>query len=189
MDDAELARRCAEKDEEAWEEFLRRCGPAARGMMRKTFRRAGLPEPAREAEEAMGSLSAALLENDGRALLAYRPPTPLRFYVALLARSTACRILRKRGREILLGDEEQEVEVPEAPPATAEEVHAALEALAPRERLVLRLFYWEGMRQDAIARALGVSPSGMGPLMTRAREAFRGNLERKSAESGPDRGP
>lgn len=188
MDDAELARRCAEKDDEAWEELLRRCGPAARGMMRRTFLRAGVPDPAREAEEAMGAFAALLLENDGKLLLAYRPPTPLRFYLALVARSAACRILRKRGREAFL-EEDLEAPVPDTPRASREEVSAALEALSSRDRLALRLFYWEGMRQDAIAKVLGVSPSGMGPVMTRAREAFRKALEGKSEESRPNRMP
>ena len=186
-DDAELARRAAAREEKAWTELFRRCGPSARGMMRKVFLRAGAPDPAHEAEEALGSLALSLLERGGRVLLAYRPPAPLGFYLSLIARREAFRILRKRKRSVSLDKaEEIPAPLPEVPPATPEEIRSALDALPSRDRLALRLCYWKGMRQEDIAPVLGVQPSSMGALMTRARSALREALERKSEESRPD---
>ena len=173
MDDATLARRSAQRDPEAWEELLRRAGPASLGMIRRLFRRAGLPSADLEAEDAMGDWSSALLEKGGKVLLAYRPPTPLSAYLAVVARGVAHGRLRRR-RGLRIADPSM-LTSPERlePRVSPEALSKALDILEPRYRLALQLVYWDALAYDDVARVLGVQPSSVGPLVSRSRQALR----------------
>ena len=190
--DAELARRASLREDAAWKELLTRAGPSARWIMERTFRKAGLSDPKGEAEDAVGNWTAALLEHDARALLAYQPHTPLRIYLGAIARSVACRILRARRPDRPL-ETDPFASLPDEPAFSPEEVRKALTSLPPRDQLLLRMSYWEEVRPERIAAVLGVRPSSMGTLLARARAALRTALERKSAEprqgSFPERQP
>ena len=177
-DDVLLAARCAAREEAAWLELLRRAGPAAEGALRRAFARTGIPGPNREAAEAMGDWASMLLERDGALLRAYRPPVPLAAYLAVIARTVAFRILRKRHPGLSL-EAAGPLPSPEAPelPGSPEGLAAALPVLPERDRLLLRLLYWEGLSYAQVAGILGISPASMGPLVTRAREALRKTME------------
>jgi RNA polymerase sigma-70 factor (ECF subfamily) len=60
---------------------------------------------------------------------------------------------------------------------TAERVRRALSALPPRQRMALVLQHYEEMSYAEIAEALECSPSAVGALLTRARDALRALLE------------
>lgn len=177
--DAALALRCAARESAAWEELLRRTGAVAERVMGRVFRRAGVPDPRREAAEAMGAVVVALLERDGALLRAYRPAHPLKTYLAVVARSVAHRALRGRPpcprSDVALDDLAWAGE--DALPTGREELEAALAGLPPRDRLMLRLVYWEGLGQEETARILGLKPGSLGPLMTRSRAALRDRLQ------------
>lgn len=175
--DEVLALRCVAREEAAWRELLRRAGPAARAMLQRVFSRAGLPEPAREAEEALGDLVAALLEKDASLLRAYRPVAPLKAYVAMIARSLGIKLVRKRRPSAPLADVAWQPPPEEDWPGP-EQLALALPCLAPRERLLLRLVYWDALTYAQAAEVLGVSPESVGQLLTRARSALREALEK-----------
>ena len=177
-DDATLARLAASRGGAAWEELLRRVGPACEGCMREVFRRAGVPDPAAEAAEAMGSLAEALLARDAAALRAYRPPTPLKAYLVAVARHLSFRVLKKRHPALPLEAAGRELAWVQADPAVdVQRVHLALGRLRPRERLLLQLVYWRGLTYEETARVAGIEPSSLGPLLTRARESLKAFLE------------
>ncbi len=182
-DDETLARRSALREDRAWRELLRRCGGAAEGMMRRVFARSGSPESAREASEALGDWAAALLENDAALLRAYWPRAPLRAYLAVIARSVAVRMARRSPRGLPLdpGAAEAPGRAPAEFPAGPEALAKALSTLPSRDRLLLRLVYWDACSYDEAAGVLGVAPSSLGPLLTRARHALRQALESEKA--------
>lgn len=178
MSHAALALRCADRDDAAWRELLELAGPSAESVMRRVFRRAGVPDPSREAADAMGAWALALLARDGALLRAYREDrAPLSVYLAVVARSTAIRILEKRHPHRPL----EEAEAParllgEEPAVELERLREALARLEPRERLLLQLVYWDAMAPEEVARVLGVQPGSIGSLLTRARAALRFRL-------------
>lgn len=170
-DDLTLASRCAAREEAAWEELIRRSG-AAEQAVRRLFVRAGMPDPEAETEEVMAALVAALLENGGARLKAYRPPVPLWAYLMVIARNLALNVLRRR-RPLALEAAGDLGWVPAESPVDSERLSQAMERLEPRQRLLLQLVYWEGLGHDEVAPLLGLEPGSVGPLMTRTREALR----------------
>jgi RNA polymerase sigma factor for flagellar operon FliA len=69
-----------------------------------------------------------------------------------------------------------------------------IERLPERERLIITLFYYEGLTLKEIARLLGVSPGRVSQLHAQAMLRLRGSLERAAREgaqgraTGPRRG-
>jgi RNA polymerase sigma factor for flagellar operon FliA len=55
----------------------------------------------------------------------------------------------------------------------------ALPALSPRQRFLVRGFYFEGRSIDAMARELGISKSWASRLHTNALQELREALERE----------
>lgn len=185
--DLDLAVRCATRDDAAWRELLRRTGPVAREAMRRALLVAGIPDAGHEADALMGGWAQALLERDAALLRAYRPPTPLAAYMAVVARTVAVRRLRRHRRSASIDApgasgralaDLLEAPADEAPydPGLLEE---ALARLSAPQRLLIRLAYWEGMRYADIAPVLGVPEANVGTLMTRARAALRSELEKR----------
>jgi RNA polymerase sigma factor (sigma-70 family) len=58
-------------------------------------------------------------------------------------------------------------------------VGLTLRALAPRDQLLLRLIYQDGLSYADTARLLGVSPHSIAPLLQRARARFRDAAARR----------
>ena len=180
MDDAELALRCAAREEAPWRELLGRAGPLSESVIRRVLKRAGVPNADREAGELMGNWALALLEKEGKLLRDYRPEAAsLPTYLAVVARSVAFRHL-KRFKPPLSLDPDREPPAPGAGPgADAERIREAMARLEPRDRLLLRLVYWDHAGPEEAARALGLAPGSIGPLLTRARaemEALLGKI-------------
>lgn len=58
---------------------------------------------------------------------------------------------------------------------TERELWIAMQALMPRDRALLHLYYYEGYGQDEIARILGITRTAVQTRMHRARK----NLEKE----------
>ena len=60
--------------------------------------------------------------------------------------------------------------------------HDALSALSPKQRVVVHLYYYEEMRVDEIAAALGSRPDAVKMRLSRARAELRRRLNGKGEE-------
>lgn len=58
----------------------------------------------------------------------------------------------------------------------------ALSALSPKQRVVVHLYYYEEMRVDEIAAALGIRPDAVKMRLSRARAELRRRLNGKEEE-------
>ena len=101
-----------------------------------------------------------------------------RAWVFGIARNAALDELRKRGRQAELGAEMPDERAPD--PADAAETVArrsmlrdALGTLAARERELISLKYFAGLRNTEIAAVIGVSESAVGTNLHRAMEQLR----------------
>lgn len=83
-----------------------------------------------------------------------------------------CRaILRERGRTVLADPPDQAAEDPDRDQAL--DVRDALGRLSQEDRLVLQLFYYEGMPVKDIASALETSQEAVRMRLSRGRKRFR----------------
>ena len=68
-------------------------------------------------------------------------------------------------RELLEGD-----------PEDRERLHAALEKIPSREKLLLKLFYFDGLSYKGIAEILKMPVNSISPLLLRAKESLKKQL-------------
>jgi RNA polymerase sigma-70 factor (ECF subfamily) len=88
----------------------------------------------------------------------------------------------RRSLEIAIERVSQRKDDPVGPEEAAELIHRLLERLAPRERLVLTLFYLEDCSMQEIGRHLDCSEDAAKMRVHRAREKLRGIVERENLE-------
>lgn len=86
----------------------------------------------------------------------------------------------KRHKHGVVLDEAMSVEAPVAETGDPE-VHAALAKLAPADRAILTLFYWEELSLSEIGHTLGCNENAAKTRLYRARERFRDVYEEVSA--------
>ena len=113
----------------------------------------------------------------------------LRSYLVACVRNEAIDRIRRAGRLQALDDAGDQLEnLPdEALRAEVRLIHEgqiqavirALEALDDRERLALRMKYYDGMTEAAIARLFGMSRSGIRKVIDRARQRVGAQLRRE----------
>ena len=83
-------------------------------------------------------------------------------------------------RKTLPLDAAARTERPESPQHDA--LTDALSALSPKQRVVVHLYYYEEMRVDEIAAALGIRPDAVKMRLSRARAELRRRLNGKGEE-------
>jgi RNA polymerase sigma-70 factor, ECF subfamily len=163
--DAELLRRVAERDREAFETLY---GRYVRSVFGLALRRLG---DRGHAEDAVQEAFTAVW----RSASTYRPERGAAGgWVYTVARNAIVDRLRRSGPAF-------DAELPDlasaepGPAQRAEDsfvswrVHRALEELQPREREVIELAYWSGMSQSEVAQFLGLP---LGTVKTRTRSAL-----------------
>ncbi|HRD77639.1 MAG TPA: sigma-70 family RNA polymerase sigma factor [Hyphomicrobiaceae bacterium] len=172
-DEADLLRRVAGGDQQAFRTLVRRHLPA----ILVSARRIVLDEAEAEdiAQEALLRLwrGAATLEVG---------QSGTRPWLRRVATNLAIdRIRARRGTDVV--DEPPEVPVAARQQSEIEEtemsaaVHRALAHLPERQRLALTLFHFEGLSQIEVGRALGVSDEAVESLLARARRTLKGELQ------------
>lgn len=190
-DDLELVTRCADGDDEAWAEFLRRYGAFLDFMVRRALASQGgrLPAPD-EVADVRDEIVAWLVENDGRVLRTYRGESKITSWIGVVVGRRARRIAR-RGAGLDAKTVSLDALTPEATSHLAVEtgddgararqealgkLGAALEALPERDRLLLRGAFYERRSYQDLAEELGVRPDSVGQLLFRAKQRLKKQL-------------
>lgn len=181
-DEALLVRRCADGDGRAWEAFVDRYGPLLQALARRMLaRRIGRVVADPDVDEVVAEVFLALLRRDRQLLHRYDPRWRVATYLGVICRTAVSRRLGRRRRTWSGLDHAAELPArlpPDTPLAslTGDEradVRARLEEemteLSPRDRLLLKLRYFDGLDYRALAVALAVRPASVGPLLSRAR--------------------
>lgn len=152
--------------------------PYALSVARARLRRASLPEDHAEdlVQEVLTEMLKGTLPRDPRAYLA---SAVLRRCHNLLRGE-----IRRDAREQAKPLPPAPLDSPDAAFLKREEVEAVEKAMAglePKDQLLLRWVYWEGLPVTEAARLAGVSPSSL----SRARERLKANLENSGKEPSP----
>ena len=170
------------------DEFQRLHGPYLLGLARDYLRRSGAPVA--EAEEALQDVWVTLLEDGGRRLESIDPERGARPYLAAAVLNAVRMRLRSGGRRAIRESVRPLAASPETPDEaflrreSARNLESALARLEPEDQLLLRWTYWEGLTYAQAASLAGVKENSLGPLLSRARERLREQLEKTSTEDG-----
>ena len=179
--DAELVRRCAQGDEDAWREFVDAYGPLLTALARRMLsRRTGRADPA-SVDEVVAEVFLALLHRDRLLLDRFDPAWRLTTYLGVLCRTAVGRLLRRQRRMLVPLEQAPEPAAPGPSPGASAEAREevglrgerlaqALARLPPRDRLLLELRHLDGLDYRALAEALGVGEESVGSLLSRARK-------------------
>jgi len=191
-DDVALIARCADGDDPAWSEFLRRYGNFVDFMVRRALSsQAGrIPGPD-EVADVRDEVLAWLVENDGRVLRTYRGESRLTSWIGVVIGRRARRIAR-RGAGLDAKTVSLDALTPEATSHLAFDARsedaagsrqaalgrlgAALEAIPERDRLLLKGAFYEKRSYTELAEELGVRPDSIGQLLYRAKQRLKKQL-------------
>jgi RNA polymerase sigma-70 factor (ECF subfamily) len=165
-DERELIDRLIRREPGAWERFLVEYGPAL-------YRAARARLPLAAAEDVSQKVLALLIEDDCKLLRSFEGRSSLSTWLVgitmrqsmMQSRSDRRQERRERNSRDLLQDLERD--------ESRESLNAALAELAPRDRLLIALYYYDELSYEEIASALDVSPNSVSPLLQRARERLR----------------
>ncbi len=188
VDDAQVVRSLLDGEPGAWDYFVECYAGLVQASVRRVLLGRGLrPDPA-DVDDLAENVFVMLLEKDGELLRRYDPRHKLAAYLAVLARTSVHRWLRRQRAKVQLPDEVWGDAVPEEDALTISDqtthreicgaVRESLEGLTEREQQVLRLYYYEGQDYQQIAEALGVSVNSIGAALSRARGKLHEMLRR-----------
>lgn len=179
VDDEKIVRSLLDGEPGAWDYFVECFAGLVQAAVRRVLLGRGLrPDPA-DVDDLTENVFVMLLDKDGELLRRFDPRHKLSAYLAVLARTSVHRWLRRQKSKVQLPDEVWGEAMPEedvlsiSDQTTHREIcHAvrdSLEGLTEREQQVLRLYYYDGRDYQQIAEKLGVSVNSVGAALSRAR--------------------
>ena len=179
LDDLYLAAACARGEEPAWEECLARHGAFIRDFARRFLR-----EPA--ASDVADQVVADLWERGKMAR--YQGRSTLRTWLGSIVAHAALNAIKagRRSRP-LETDDEGEHRGPTPRPAPASTAHdrslletlvkEAMESLPADDKLLLLLYYEQGLTLDEMAGVVGGSKAALSRKLQRTRDALHASIE------------
>lgn len=191
-EELELVRSCADGDEAAWEEFLRRYGAFLEFMIRRALAgaRGRLPDPD-EVADVKNEVLAWLVGDEGRVLRTYRGESKITSWLGVLVGRRARRIAA-RGAGLAMKTVSFDALGPEASSHLAmtrggegeaearssalEALGAAIEELPERDRVLIRGAFFDQRSYVDLAQELGVRADSVGQLLFRAKKRLKERL-------------
>lgn len=195
MEDRELIRRCIAKDEAAWSEFLKAYGSCIYGSIVALLTRFSVQGP-EIAEDLFASVLEKLLMNDCAALRRFKGNSKVSTWLVSIARNKTYDYLRslKRKPTISLStpidDGEDVLERVIAADIDLDHnmevklsVDEALAMLKPKDRLILKLHYVEGMKDREIGALLELSVDAVSARKSRALKQLRALVRKDNPQA------
>jgi RNA polymerase sigma-70 factor, ECF subfamily len=194
VDDAELVARCVAREPAAWDEIVRRHVALLHAVVARVLKPRGPAATDPETEDVVQVVYLKLWEDGCRRLRTFEGRSRLSTWLAVLARREALDRIRGRGAGagavpgvFSLDDAGVAADVArnghidrgvtaEAAFASREEretLLAGVDALPPRDRLLVRLVHLDGCSYGEVARLLAVPENSISPWLARARDRLR----------------
>ncbi len=187
MDERDLLDRCVRRTDGAWEEFLARFRPVLERAARSTFARVARQASEDDVEAVVEAVLLSLVKDDCSSLRAFAGRSSFAGYLRAIGTNLALNHVRGERRKGWLRfrplEEAGEPITGEA--VSTDEVRIAaiqraLEGLPPRDRLLLKLFHFDGADYKEISAVTGLSTNAVSPALIRARERLRARIEGKA---------
>jgi RNA polymerase sigma-70 factor (ECF subfamily) len=182
MNERALVQRCIRGETAAWDEFIETLGPSIYDAAQYTLRRVLGRAPQEDVENVYQVVLLALCEKKCHRLRSFQGRSSLRTWLTSVTSRFALNHIRTEKRKgslkFLHLDESvrelpERVELDRIAPDEQEILSRAIEKLPERERLLVKLFFYDGLPYKEIARVLRVPTNSISPMLTRAKEQIR----------------
>lgn len=181
-----LVQRCVAGDLEAWRELMKRYGALVAHAVRNVFIRVLKRADPSYVDDAAQAVWLSLCADGCRRLRGFQMKSALSTWLTVLSSRKALDYIRtemRKGalRTVHLDGEDRdlikELQAPEAEERfSLDEVfvlHEALEKLPEEDRLILKMYYLDGLSYRSIAATLRVAPNTVSSYILRARDKLK----------------
>jgi RNA polymerase sigma-70 factor (ECF subfamily) len=182
----ELVQRCIAGDLEAWRGLMKQYGALVAHAVRNVFQRVLRQAEASFVDDAVQGVWLSLCADGCRRLRGFQMKSALSTWLTVLSSRKALDFVRTEMRKGALrtvhldGEDRDLVKELQAPEAeerfSLDEVfglHEALEKLPEEDRLILKMYYLDGLSYRSIAATLRVAPNTVSSYILRAREKLK----------------
>jgi RNA polymerase sigma-70 factor (ECF subfamily) len=187
MEERELVARCIRGEPRAWERFVEDYATPIHDAARFTLRRVLGSVKDEDAENVVQGVLLGLCEREAHRLKLFQGRSSLRTWLTSVTTRFALNYIRtekRKGslRHAALDEGARELPDRDLEPADAEErerLYRAMDRLPPRERLILKLFYFDALSYRSISALLRIPVNSISPLLIRAKESLKREVERR----------
>ena len=173
---------------DAWRELMDRYGALVAHAVRSTFLRVIQQAEPAFVDDTVQAVWLSLCADGCRRLRQFESKASLSTWLTVLATRKALDALRTERRKGRLDDEERdllrELEAPEAGEGVPFEdvvgVRDAVDRLPDEERLILKMYYFDGLSYRSIAAALGIGVEAVSAALGRARTRLKKSLKEQA---------
>lgn len=190
--DRELVRGCIERDPRAWQALIDQFGALVVHAVRNTLQRVMKNVDPNQVDEAAQTVWAALCDDDGRRLRSFAGQSALSTWLTVLSTRRALDYIRTEMRkgsmktlQLETGDADltRDLRDSDSAPAFSEDerdlLYEGLERVPPEDRLILKMYYIDGLSYRTIAKAIRVAPNTVSSYLFRAREKLKTALSKR----------
>lgn len=186
---------CIARDPTAWREMITKYGSLVAHAARTTLFRVLKTVDPTHVEEASQAIWAMLLDDGCRRLKGFAGQSMLGTWLTVLATRRTLDFIRTEMRKGTLKyvkiDGEEEVDLmkilrdKEAPNDNLtnddmEALYGSLDQLIAEERLILKLYYLDGLSYRSIGKTMKLAPNTVSSYIYRARESLKAIIQKKS---------
>ncbi|MBI2932930.1 MAG: RNA polymerase sigma factor [Planctomycetes bacterium] len=182
-----LIQRCVKGDIEGWEEMIHQYGALVVHAARTTLLRVLKNVDPNQVDEAAQAVWTALCEDGCRRLKSFAGQSALSTWLTVLSTRRTLDFIRTELRKGAMRHVQLETEgfnllndlkdTHEADPQASEDelqlLHEAMERLPSEDRLILKMYYLDGLSYRTIAQTLRVAPNTVSSYIFRAREKLK----------------
>jgi RNA polymerase sigma factor (sigma-70 family) len=185
MDERQLIDRCIRGEAGAWDHLVREYGPAVHDAARFTLRRVLGSAQEEDIENVYQGVLLGLCDRESHRLKLFQNRSSFRTWVTSVTVRFSLNYIRtekRKGSLKYLALDASASELPDRDllPNDAEErerLHRALEKIPAREKLILKLFYFDGLSYKSISEIMRIPVNSVSPLLIRAKDSLRKHAE------------
>jgi RNA polymerase sigma-70 factor (ECF subfamily) len=181
-----LVQRCVSGEAEAWREIMTKYGALVAHGVRTTFMRVLKQADPNLVDDAVQSVWLSLCADGCRRLRGFQSKSALSTWLTVISTRRALDYIRtemRKGsmRHVHLDDEDRDL-VKELRAPEAEEqfslddvfvLYEALEKLPEDDKLILKMYYLDGLSYRSIAEVIRVAPNTVSSYILRARDKLK----------------
>jgi RNA polymerase sigma-70 factor (ECF subfamily) len=180
--DRKLIAECIRGSQQAWGQLVDDVGPAVHDAARFTLQRVLGAAQEEDVANVCQGVFLGLCDKNFHRLRSFQGKSSFKTWITSVTTRFALNYIRTEKRKGSLkfaqlddaaGDMPARSEFSNLPNDEQEQLFRAIEVLPRRERLLIKLFYFDGLSYKAIADVLHVPVNSISPLMMRAKEALK----------------